>query len=132
MLLLRRKNLRTATKDKTELDIQLDAQMQDLYARALDGDIRAKTLWFDLTEKEQNKETFNIEVNIVPYRISDPSLCNILQNADAQVVADALKGLTLRMKSDGFDPLLLNQWENLQPEIFIWLEELERPDDETN
>lgn len=119
-------------REKTELEEQIDLQTQDLYTRALDGDMRAKTLWFDLANRKQSEELFNIQVNIVPYRISDPSLSNILQNADARVVADALKGLTLRMKSDGFDPKLLNAWENLQPEIFIWLEELEQVEDERN
>lgn len=85
---------------------------------------------FDRIDKVQNEQVFNVSVNIVPYRIADPSLFGILQNADAQVVADALKGLTLRMKTDRFDPGLISQWENLQSEIFMWLEEMERPDDE--
>jgi hypothetical protein len=113
------------------LQAQIDAQMEDLYNRALSGDMRAKAEWFDQIQKVQSEQIFDIQVNIVPYRIADPSLSNILQNADSQVVMDALKGLTLRMKTDGFDPRLLVDWENMQPEIFTWLEELERPNDET-
>ena len=110
---------------------QVDAQMADLYERAIGGDMRAKSEWFDQISKVQSEQLFNIQVNIVPYRIADPSLFNILQNADAMVVADALKGLTLRMKTDGFSPQLIPQWENLMAELFIWLEEMERPSDET-
>lgn len=117
-------------KSDLSIDEQIDAQMADLYERALNGDMRAKAEWFDRIDKEQNEQVFNVQVNIVPYRIADPSLFAILQNADAQVVADALKGLTLRMKTDGFNPQLVTQWENLQSEIYMWLEEMERPDDE--
>jgi hypothetical protein len=112
------------------LQEQIDAQMADLYQRALDGDMRAKAEWFDQVQKTQNEQTFNVEINIVPYRIADPALSNILQNADAQVVADALKGLTLRMQTDGFPADMLEKWENLQPTIFTWLEDLERVGDE--
>lgn len=112
------------------LQDQIDAQMSDLYERALSGDMRAKAEWFDQIAKVQSEQLFNVQVNIVPYRIADPSLYNILQNADAQVVADALKGLTMRMRTDGFDSQMLVQWENLMPEIFTWLEEMERPEDE--
>jgi hypothetical protein len=86
---------------------------------------------FDQIAKVQNEQIFNVQVNIVPYRIADPSLFSILQNADAQVVSEALKGLTLRMKTDGFTPHLVTIWENLQAEIFTWLEDMERPGDET-
>lgn len=119
-----------AASNKT-LQEQYDAQMEDLYKRALDGDMRAKVAWFDQVSKVQSEQLFNVQVNIVPYRIADPSLFNILQNADAQVVIEALKGLTLRMKTDGFDPSRIAQWEGLVSEIFMWLEDMERPDDET-
>jgi len=110
---------------------RFDAQMEDLYERALAGDMRAKSEWFDQHSKVQSEQLFNVQINIVPYRIADPSLFTILQNADSQVVADALKGLTMRMKTDGFDVHLLSQWENLMPMVFMWLEEMERPGDET-
>ena len=113
------------------LQAQIDAQMEDLYNRALAGDMRAKAEWFDQIQKVQSEQVFDIQVNIVPYRIADPSLSNILQNADSQVVMEALKGLTMRMKTDGFDERLFVDWENMQPEIFTWLEELERPNDES-
>lgn len=119
-------------KDKgLSLQDQIDEQMEDLYTRALNGDMRAKSEWFDQIGKVQTEPMFNIQVNIVPYRIADPSLFAILQNADAQVVADALKGLTLRMKTDGFTASSIAQWESLLAEIFVWLEEMERPSDET-
>ena len=118
-------------RGELSLQEQYDAQMDDLYERAINGDMRAKSEWFDQHSKVQSEQVFNVQVNIVPYRIADPSLFAILQNSDAQVVADALKGLTLRMKTDGFRPELISQWENLMAEIFIWLEEMERPDDET-
>jgi len=79
---------------------QYDAQVKDLYKRAIAGDIQAKKLWFELSPVLTTDQTFNISINIKDYRIKDASLKNIMAAAEQTFVHDALMGIMQRMELD--------------------------------
>lgn len=79
---------------------ELKEQMDDLYKRALGGDMRAKELWLGFREREASEQLFNVEIKVVPYNIPDRSLAQIISQADPVVVDDMLDGLAIRLEMD--------------------------------
>lgn len=81
-------------------DDQWEAQKRDLYERAMDGDIQAKKLWFEVHGEAMTEQDFNITVKIVPFRILDPTVRGIVREAEPHIVKDALGGLKDRLAMD--------------------------------
>ena len=101
-----------------------------LYDRAMnEGDNAAARAWLDLQEEEDAPNLFNCNVQIVPYAILDPSLADIISQAETPVVLEMLDGLRQRVAHDEGPPELRELIRCLSLQYQAWADVKYAPED---
>lgn len=103
--------------------------LQGLYERAKGGDAQSARAFADISSENAPTDRFNINVNITPYTIADPSLKSIMLQAEQPVVDNALEGLELRMEIDEAAHSLRDLGKRFRTEFAEWAEIAYAPKD---
>ena len=82
-----------AEADDMELDLLADDALRAAVQR---GDMAAVRILEARREKAERLNEWNVQINIVPYRIADPTLPRIARESDESVIRDVMIGIMER------------------------------------
>jgi len=105
------------------------AILDGLFKSAKMGDSQAARAWNDISSEKAPVDRFNLNVNIMPYTIADPSLKSIMLQSELPVVDNALEGLDLRMEIDEAPHELRALGKRYREEFAAWATEAYAPKD---
>jgi hypothetical protein len=99
-----------------------DKLIEQIYATAMEGDLRAAKEWLEYFEQQAPVEDFNISVTVVPYEIADTSLKRIVAQADTPHVLEIFEGLALRLEEGEAPHELRDLTRCLREQYKLWAE----------
>lgn len=117
-------------KEEFDLEAATDEVVRRLHQRAMDGDSQSARTFYEMTKGVAPPERFNIQLNITPYTIKDPSLRNITMQAAPNFVDEILEGMLDRLRMDEAPKRMRQEFESWTKDFRIWAERHYAPKDD--